>query len=48
MGDDRNMNSFWVGEWNLKIRDYMEYLYVVRMIIFKLSSKKRGKELVLD
>jgi hypothetical protein len=36
-GDEININIFWVEEWNLKKRFHMEDLYVVRMIIFKLS-----------
>jgi len=48
MGDERNINRSWMQEWNLKKSDHMEDLYVVMMIIFKLSSNKRDKELVLD
>jgi len=46
IADERKVNRFWVGEWNLKKRDHMEDQFVVRMIILKLSPKKRDKELV--
>jgi hypothetical protein len=47
-GGREKYKQIWVEEWNLKKREHVEELYIVRMTIFKLSSKKRDKERVLD